>query len=197
MSLFDKWWDAANSQDRSRMAELLDDSFTFIRHNTGEELNKDEFIDYLMTGIRDQVTAHGRRLIYENDQIIVSHSVLDGPMGKNAVMLVRLVKDGKIIRQETGSTPVVLPTAPSQNTQSKTKVAAQLAAPPAGNTRSRGRKSLIPVPSAIPSTNIWRLTRRMKRIKNEVHKALAVMDKDAGKMLNYRQLMQHPDYKQQ
>jgi hypothetical protein len=106
MSLFNKWWDAANSLDRSKMAELLDDSFIFIRHNTGEELNKDEFIDYLMTGIRDQVTAQGRRLIYENDQIIVSHSVLDGPMGKNAVMLVRLVKDGKIIRQETGSTPV-------------------------------------------------------------------------------------------
>ena len=106
MSLFDKWWDAANSQDRSRMAELLDDSFTFIRHNTGEELNKDEFIDYLMTGIRDTVQAHGRRLIYENDQIIVSHSVLDGPMGKNAVMLVRLVKDGKITRMETGSTPL-------------------------------------------------------------------------------------------
>ena len=63
----------------------------------GEKWNKNKFIDYLMTGIRDQVTAEGRRLIYENDQIIVSHSVLDGPMGKNAVMLVRLVKDGKII----------------------------------------------------------------------------------------------------
>ena len=106
MSLFNKWWDAANSLDRSKMAELLDDSFIFVRHNTGEEWSKDKFIDYLMTGIRDQVTAHGRRLIYENDQIIVSHSVLDGPMGKNAVMLVRLVKDGKIIRQETGSTPL-------------------------------------------------------------------------------------------
>ena len=37
----------------------------------------------------------------------------------------------------------------------------------------------------------------MKRIKNEVHKALAVMDKDTGKILNYRQLMQHLDYKRQ
>ncbi len=106
MSLFDKWWDAANSLDRSKMAELLDDSFVFIRHNTGEEWSKNEFIDYLMTGIRDQVTARDRRLIYENDQIIVSHSVLNGPMGKNAVMLVRLVKDGKIIRMEAGSTPL-------------------------------------------------------------------------------------------
>ena len=106
MRLFDKWWDAANSLDRTKMAELLDDSFIFVRHNTGEEWSKDKFIDYLMTGIRDQVTAQDRRLIYENDQIIVSHSVLDGPMGKNAVMLVRLVKDGKIIRMEAGSTPL-------------------------------------------------------------------------------------------
>ena len=102
MSLFNKWWDAANSLDRFIMAELLDDSFIFIRHSTGGKMNKDEFIDYLMTGIRDQVTAEGRRLIYENDQIIVSHSVLDG----HAVMLVRLVKDGKITRMETGSTPL-------------------------------------------------------------------------------------------
>ena len=106
MSLFNKWWDAANSFDRSKMAELLDDSFIFIRHNTGEEWSKNEFIDYLMTGIRDQVTAQDRRLIYENDKIIVSHSVLDGPAGKSAVMLVRLVKDGKIIQMETGSTPL-------------------------------------------------------------------------------------------
>ena len=106
MSLFNKWWDAANSLDRSKMAELLDDSFIFIRHNTGEEWSKNEFIDYLMTGIRDQVTAQDRRLIYENDKVIVSHSVLDGPAGKSAVMLVRLVKDGKIIQMETGSTPL-------------------------------------------------------------------------------------------
>jgi len=56
---------------------------------------------------------------------------------------------------------------------------------------------MIPAPSAIPSTNIRRLTRRIKRIENEVHKALAVMDKGTGKMLNYRQLMRHPDYKQE
>jgi hypothetical protein len=106
MGLFNKWWDAANSLDRFKMAELLDDGFIFVRHNTGEEMNKDEFIDYLMTGIRDQVKSEGRRLIYENDEIIVSHSILDGPMGRNAVMLVRLVKDGKITRMETGSTPL-------------------------------------------------------------------------------------------
>ena len=106
MSLFDKWWDAANSNDRAQMADLLHDDFIFVRHNTGEELSKDEFLDYMLTGIRDKTASENRRLIYENDEMIVSHSILDGPMGRNAVMLVRLVKDGKVIRAETGSTPL-------------------------------------------------------------------------------------------
>ena len=106
MSLFDKWWDAANSKNRDQMAELLHDDFLFVRHNTGEELSKDEFLDYMLTGIRDKTTSENRRLIYENDEMIVSHSILDGPMGRNAVMLVRLLKDGKVIRAETGSTPL-------------------------------------------------------------------------------------------
>ena len=59
-----------------------------------------------MTDVRDKTACENRRLIYENDEVIVSHSILDGPMGRNAVMLVRPVKDGKIIRQETGMTPL-------------------------------------------------------------------------------------------
>ena len=106
MSLFNKWWDAANLKDRSKMAELLDDDFIFLRHKTSEEWSKGEFLDYMLTGIRDNTTCENRRLIYENDEIIVSHSILDGPSGRNAVMLVRLVKDGKIVKAETGSTPL-------------------------------------------------------------------------------------------
>ena len=106
MSLFNNWWDAANSKDRSKMAELLDNDFIFLRHNTGEEWSKSEFLDYMLTGIRDKTTCENRRLIYENDKIIVSHSILDGPSGRNAVMLVRLVKDGKIVKAETGFTPL-------------------------------------------------------------------------------------------
>jgi hypothetical protein len=33
------------------------------------------------------------------------------------------------------------------------------------------------------------LTRRITRLENEVHQAMAVMDKDTGKLLNYRQIM--------
>ena len=37
----------------------------------------------------------------------------------------------------------------------------------------------------------------MNKIENDVYKALAVMDKSSGKMLNYRQLMRHPNYHKQ
>jgi hypothetical protein len=36
-----------------------------------------------------------------------------------------------------------------------------------------------------------RLTHRITRLENEVHLAMAVMEKDMGKLLNYRQLMQN------
>jgi hypothetical protein len=39
------------------------------------------------------------------------------------------------------------------------------------------------------------LTRSITRLENEVHLTMAVMDKDMGKLLNYRQLMNSPKYK--
>ena len=41
-----------------------------------------------------------------------------------------------------------------------------------------------------------RLTQRIARLENEVHQAMAVMDKDTGKMLNYRQLMRNEKYRE-
>jgi hypothetical protein len=38
------------------------------------------------------------------------------------------------------------------------------------------------------------LTRRITRLENKVHQAMAVMDKDTSKLLNYRQLMNSPKY---
>ena len=40
------------------------------------------------------------------------------------------------------------------------------------------------------------LSKRIKQMENEVHKALAVMDAETGKVLNYRQLMQSQKHKE-
>jgi hypothetical protein len=39
------------------------------------------------------------------------------------------------------------------------------------------------------------LTRHITQLENEVHQAMTVMDKDTGKLLSYRQLMNSPKYK--
>ena len=88
------------------MAELLDDDFIFVRHSTGEEWCKSQCLDVMLIGVRDKTGSQNRRLVYDNDDIVISHSTLDGLSGRNAVMLVRLVKDGKFIRSETGNTPL-------------------------------------------------------------------------------------------
>ena len=79
------------------MTELLSDDFVFVRHQTSQASSKDKFLDIMMTDVRDKTTAEARRLFFEENESIVSQSILDGPSGSHAVILVRLVKDKKII----------------------------------------------------------------------------------------------------
>ena len=49
--------------------------------------------------------SENNRIIYENDQIGVAHSFVTFTDGsKQAVLVVYVIKDGKIIRSETGAT---------------------------------------------------------------------------------------------
>jgi hypothetical protein len=70
------------------------------------------------------------------------------------------------------------PSAPAMNTRARTAKQAQINAPPAANTRSC-RQSHIPK----PSTKAPSLAKRLHRVENEVHQALAVLDKPRSKFL--------------
>ena len=47
-----------------------------------------------------------------------------------------------------------------------------------------------------PKCNMQRLSKHIERMENEVHKALAIMNSETGKVLNYRQLMQSQKHKE-
>eukprot|EP00804_Cyclotella_cryptica_P025603 CCRYP_002838-RA/>CCRYP_002838-RA protein AED:0.23 eAED:0.23 QI:0/-1/0/1/-1/1/1/0/716 len=91
-----------------------------------------------------------------------------------------------------------------------------LSQPPALSTRSRvQRRSAVPVPtpSQLPSARRRTCTRpthlanavddfktgrfllAFRKLESQVEHALAVLDPNSGKQLNYRQLLQHPKYK--
>ena len=55
----------------------------------------------------DMPPGQKERCIFENDQLLVSHSFNKFPNGTvDAVMTVQTIRDGKVCRMETGSTPV-------------------------------------------------------------------------------------------
>ena len=121
----------------------------------------------------------------------------------------------KIRRRRTNhlSAPINLPNQPpARSTRSRTAEARSQAAPPATRTRSkvncRVSRLRQPTRSSLGKSNKHQallvqaqqtnsILRKFRRIEEEVHMAMAVMDKDTGKMLNYRQLLRHPKYKKE
>ena len=106
MAVFEKMKDSMASKDAEAMIALLHDDFVFVRHQSGGEMNKDEMSEMVrhMSSAGDwSVSDH--RCLYENDDIMVEHSVMSFPDGsREAVMAVNMLKDGKIVRMETGAT---------------------------------------------------------------------------------------------
>ena len=102
MSMLEKYTKAINDKDESTMNELLHDDFKFTMHKSGNTIGKADVIKWAMSGDINQDKA---RIVYENDQVGVHHSVVTFNDGNvEAVMAVYKYKDGKIISLETGAT---------------------------------------------------------------------------------------------
>jgi hypothetical protein len=110
------------------------------------------------------------------------------------------------VRLCNAATPIS--TAPCIRTRAQVATAVAQVAPPYMSTRSRAQQSSVLPPSCRPGfaaavmRQQWhqhgmvRLTCRIIRLENEVQHAMAVMDADMGKLLNYRQLMRSTKYRQ-
>ena len=102
MSILEKYTKAIDNKDESIMNELLHDDFKFTMHKSGNTIGKADVIKWAMSGDINQDKA---RIVYENDQVGVHHSVVTFNDGNvEAVMAVYKYKDGKIISLETGAT---------------------------------------------------------------------------------------------
>ena len=95
-------------QDPEKYISLLDDDFQFVRHQSGTTMDKAAMADMIRRMVASgRMAVHDQRCLYENEDILVEHRVMDFPDGtREAVMHVHMFKDGKIIRTETGATSV-------------------------------------------------------------------------------------------
>ena len=105
MSVIQKLWDAEENNDLDKFNEVMSEDFVWVKHSTGEEIGRDVFAKWFMSD--DAPKSENNRIIYENDEIGVAHyfvSFKDG--SRQAVLVVYTIKDGKIIRSETGATNI-------------------------------------------------------------------------------------------
>ena len=108
MSIYEKLNTAMDNNDVNAYAELLHDDFKFVRHATNSEMTKSDWVN-VISGMMEsgKVTRTNSRCIYENDDILSSHSFVSFPDGTSeAVLVCFTLSDGKIIRSETGATPI-------------------------------------------------------------------------------------------
>ena len=108
MSLFEKIKQAAAQKDADKWIGHYHPDFQFVRHQTGTTMNRDQIYGMIKSMFtNDAVVQSDHRCIYENDQVLIEHSVMDFPdNSREAVLVVHLLKDGKIFRSETGATPI-------------------------------------------------------------------------------------------
>ena len=103
MSVIQKLWDAEESKDLNQFNEVMSEDFVWVKHSTGEHIGRDVLSKWFMSD--EAPKSENNRIIYENDQIGVAHSFVTFTDGsKQAVLVVYVIKDGKIIRSETGAT---------------------------------------------------------------------------------------------
>ena len=105
MSLIQKLYDAEENKDLEKFNEVLSEDYVWIRHSTGERVPRNELSKWFMS--EDAPKTERQRIIYENNEIGVAHSFVTFKDGsKQAVLVVYIIKDGKIIRSETGATNI-------------------------------------------------------------------------------------------
>ena len=106
MSLYQHYKKAMDDSDVEAYLDLLHDDFTVVFHKSGNSFSKDEWSS-MVTGMmaNDKFIQESTRCVYENDDIMVEHSFMSYPDDtREAVMMIAMKKDGKIIHVETGAT---------------------------------------------------------------------------------------------
>jgi len=103
MSVVQKLIDAQDNQDLKAYNEVVSEDYVWVKHSTGEEIPRDELSKWLISP--DAPKTESCRIIYENNEIGVAHYFISFKDGsRQAVLVVYIIKDGKIIRSETGAT---------------------------------------------------------------------------------------------
>ena len=108
MSVYEKWSKAIENRDADSLIACLHEDYVFLRHQSGTEMNKTQMSEMLRGFMAsDSVEVQKQRCLYENDEVLVEHSVMAFADGTTeSIIGFNRLKDGLIVHTETGATLV-------------------------------------------------------------------------------------------
>ena len=102
--LYQKFVDAWDNRDAEAELEFFHDDWEFKFHSSGKIMKKGDITADDRKKMIENIRQCERRCIYENDDILVMHSISHFPNDtSDAVMMDHIKKDGLLWRTETGS----------------------------------------------------------------------------------------------
>ena len=106
MSIITAYYEAWENGDVDALAEIIHDEFVFNPHVGGVTMGKSDLLGF--AGSDGSPKSENDRILYEDDQVGVSHSIVHFANGSTseAVLSFMRFKDGKIVSMETGATPL-------------------------------------------------------------------------------------------
>ena len=106
MSIITAYFAAWENGDVDALTKIFHDEFVFNPHVGGFTLGKSDFLGF--AGSDGAPTSEGDRILFENDEVGVAHSIVHFANGSasEAVLSFMKFKDGQIISMETGATPL-------------------------------------------------------------------------------------------
>ena len=105
--LYDVMAKAKVDRDIGAFNSCYHDDWEFKFHSSGRIVRRGDNTDEQTLERWDTFKVENDRCLYENEDILVTHSFVHFPNGStDAVMMVHMKKDGLLWRTETGSTPM-------------------------------------------------------------------------------------------
>ena len=96
--VFEAWNEGFEKKDSSQLAEFFTDDFRFVSET--RDWGKQETLDWTAEG-GFQTAMDNLEVLYENDDIAVTHHSANSTLGDGVVMALYTKKDGKISRCRT------------------------------------------------------------------------------------------------
>ena len=102
----DEYFTAWDNLDIDGYLACIHEDYEITFHATGKVMRLEEFSSQIGS-MMVSAKFENRRLIYENEDILVTHSITTfGDGSREAVLQSTLKKDGLLWRAETGATPL-------------------------------------------------------------------------------------------